>query len=81
MPILDTFISAQIPEEGKILIHRLKHSNGWVTEHNKNKAITHENFKRVIKKGPLQSTDFNLTNIPIPTCHLNNIGTLSPKMK
>jgi mannosylglycoprotein endo-beta-mannosidase len=58
----------------KNLIHRLKHNNGWVTEHEQKKAIIQNHFKKIIKKGPPREKNFNWANIPTPQCDLGALG-------
>lgn len=43
----------------KNFIHRLRHNQGWVTNHDDKKAIVHEHFSKIIRKGPTRSKDFN----------------------
>jgi hypothetical protein len=52
-------------------ILRLKHNNGWVTEHNQKKSIIHNHFKSIIKRGPPRSKNFNWTTIPSIQCDLS----------
>jgi hypothetical protein len=54
-------------------IHRLKHNNGWVTNHEQKKEIIHEHFKKIIKKGSPRTKNFNWETIPTPTCDLSNL--------
>jgi hypothetical protein len=54
-------------------IHRLKHNNGWVTNHDQKKEIIHEHFKKIIKKGSPRTKNFNWATIPTPTCDLSNL--------
>lgn len=43
----------------KNFIHRLKHNNGWVTEHGQKENIVHQHFTNIAKKGPPRSIDIN----------------------
>jgi hypothetical protein len=40
-------------------IHRLKHNNGWVTEHDIKEEIAHNHFKEALSKGGPRTCDFN----------------------
>jgi hypothetical protein len=55
-------------------IHRLKHNNGWVTEHDHKKAIIHSHFKTIIKRGPPRTKNFNWATIPTPQCDLAGLS-------
>jgi hypothetical protein len=50
-------------------ILRLKHNNGWVTEHDQKKNIIHSHFTRIVKRGPPRTKNFN--SITIPTDRLS----------
>jgi exonuclease III len=54
-------------------IHRLKHNNGWVTEHAQKKEIIHSHFEAVIKKGPPRSYNINWSSIPTTQCDLSEL--------
>jgi mannosylglycoprotein endo-beta-mannosidase len=45
-------------------ILRLKHNNGWVTEHDQKKNIIHSHFTRIVKRGPPRTKNFNWITIP-----------------
>jgi hypothetical protein len=54
-------------------IHRLKHNNDWITEHDQKKQVIHEHFNNIIKKGPQRSRNFNWNIIPTPPCDLSDL--------
>jgi hypothetical protein len=60
-------------------ILRLKHNNGWVTEHDQKKAIIHNHFNKIIKRGPPRTKKFNWNVILRPVCDLSGLTT--PFMK
>ena len=43
----------------KNFIHRLKHNNGWVTNHEQKKEIVQNHFANINKRGSTHSKDFN----------------------
>jgi hypothetical protein len=49
-------------------ILRLKHNNGWVTNHEGKQATIHNHFKNIIERGPPRRKDFNWSTIPRPNC-------------
>jgi hypothetical protein len=55
-------------------ILRLKHNNGWVTEHDQKKNIIRKHFTKIIKGGPPRSKNFNWTTIPTPQCDLGRLS-------
>lgn len=57
----------------KNFIHRLRHNQGWVTNHDDKKAIVHEHFSTVIRKGPARSKDFNWEAIQTQPCDLTDL--------
>ncbi|XP_073357715.1 uncharacterized protein [Aegilops tauschii subsp. strangulata] len=40
-------------------IHRIKHANGWVTEHTEKEKLVHDPFSEVMGRGSMSSRDFN----------------------
>ena len=44
-------------------IHRLKHNNGWVTDHLEKETIVHNHFSSAIGRGTPRSRDFNWADI------------------
>ncbi|XP_073360068.1 uncharacterized protein [Aegilops tauschii subsp. strangulata] len=58
----------------KNFIHRLKHNNGWVTDHEHKKSIIQNHFREVTKRGVPRTIDINWGNIPAPACDLSDLG-------
>ena len=57
----------------KNFIHRLKHNNGWVTDHNAKDKIIHSHFKGIAKRGPSRNNDINWDILPVPDCDLQDL--------
>jgi hypothetical protein len=55
-------------------IHRLKHNQGWVTEHEAKEEIVHNHFKSVIERGEPRSHDFNLDELHFEDPKLQSLG-------
>jgi hypothetical protein len=55
-------------------ILRLKHNNGWVTEHDQKRSIIQNHVKKIITRGPLRTKNFNWATIPTPLCDLSGLS-------
>jgi hypothetical protein len=49
-------------------IHRLKHNNGWIVNHQHKKTIIQNHF------GAQRNSNINWSNIPVPDCDLDDIA-------
>ena len=58
----------------KNFIHRLKHNNGWVVDHDHKKSVIQNLFAEVSKRGPPRHQDINWDNIPVPARDLQILG-------
>ena len=50
-------------------IHRIKHNEGWVTEHDHKEDIIHDHFASVMGRGPSRVMDLNWENL-----HFGEVG-------
>jgi hypothetical protein len=55
-------------------IQRLKHNNGWVTNHGAKEQIVHSHFMSTLKKGPPRSLDFNWGAFHFTEPDLSSLG-------
>jgi hypothetical protein len=55
-------------------IHRLKHNNGWVTDHGAKEQIVHSHFDSTLKKGNARTLDFNWDALHFSDPNLNSLG-------
>jgi hypothetical protein len=60
-------------------LHRLKHNNGWVTEHIHKEKIIHDHFSSAMGKATSRNHDLNWENFHFGGVDLE--GILSPKRK
>ena len=58
----------------KNFIHRVKHNNGWVVDHDHKKSVIQNHFAEVSKRGPPRHQDINWDNIPVPARDLSDLG-------
>ena len=58
----------------KNFIHRLKHNNGWVVDHDHKKSVIQNHFAEVSKRGPTCHQDINWDNITVPASDLSDLG-------
>jgi hypothetical protein len=58
----------------KTHIYRLKHNQGWVTDHVAKEEMVHQHFERVIGRGELRTQDFNWNGLWFQDPDLNELG-------
>lgn len=56
-------------------IHRIKHAQGWVTEHEGKEKIIHDCFSEVMGRGDLTISDFNLDELNIQPHDLHELDS------
>ena len=57
----------------KNLIHRLKHNNGWVMNHEQKEKIIHDHFTEAIGRGGPRTKDFNWQNLEFEEIDLHGL--------
>jgi mannosylglycoprotein endo-beta-mannosidase len=55
-------------------IHRLKHNNGWVTDHVTKEQIVHSHFDSTLRKGNARTLDFNWDALHFSEPDLTSLG-------
>jgi hypothetical protein len=59
---------------GKNHIQRLKHNQGWVTEHNAKEEIVSNHFNSILGTRAPRHNDFNWDELNLPTVDLHSLG-------
>jgi hypothetical protein len=55
-------------------IHRIKHNNGWITDHEHKEEIVHSHFTSVMGRGEARTRDFNWEDMVFENPVLQHLG-------
>jgi hypothetical protein len=58
----------------KNFIQRLKHNNGWVTDHGTKEQVIHNHFRSIMHRGRARTVDFNWESIHFESPNMDSLG-------